>query len=63
MWNLKLSLAIVFITINSEAWWAGLEECGAGEQIVWRLNVWAREVAAGGNLNDSNFTLHSNLLT
>jgi len=63
MWNLKLSLAIVFITINSEAWWAGLEECGAGEQIVWRLNVWAREVAARGTSNDTNFTLHSNPLT
>ena len=54
MWNLKVSFAIV-ITINRLR---GLES-----RVVWRLNVWIREVAAGSNLNDGSFTLQSNLIT
>jgi len=33
VWSLKLSFAIVVITINNEAWWAGLAECGC-----WRAD-------------------------
>ena len=31
-------------------------------RVVWRLNVWTRDVAAGRALNDGSFTLHSNLI-
>jgi len=36
---------------------------GPESRVVWRLNVWTREVAAGRNLNDGSFTLCSNLIT
>jgi len=34
VWNLKLSFAIVVITINNEAWCEGLAECG-GWRAEW----------------------------
>ena len=54
MWNLEVSFAIV-IMINRLK---GLES-----RVMWRLNVWTRELAAGSNLNDGSFTLQSNLIT
>ena len=33
VWKLKMFFAIIFITVHIEAWWAGLAEWGAGEQI------------------------------
>jgi hypothetical protein len=32
-------------------------------RVVWRLNVWTGEVAAGRTLNGGSFTLLSNLIT
>jgi hypothetical protein len=32
---------------------------GLESRAVWRLNVWTREVAAGGTWNDGSFTPHS----
>jgi len=34
LWNLNLSFAIVVITINNEAWWAGLAECGGWRAVL-----------------------------
>jgi len=35
---------------------------GLESRVVWRLNMWSREVAAVRTLNDRSFTLHSNLI-
>jgi hypothetical protein len=60
--QLQLSFAIV-ITINNEVWWTGLAECGGPEsRLVWWVNVWTRQVAAGRNLNDGSLTLHTNFI-
>jgi hypothetical protein len=63
VWNLKSSFAIV-ITINK---WSVVGRAnrlrGLESRVVWRLNVWTREAAAGRNLNDGSFTPHSNLIT
>jgi len=36
---------------------------GLESSVVWRLNVWSRELTEGRNLNDGSFTLYSNLIT
>jgi len=41
--------------------WASRQK-GLESRVVWWLNVWTLEVAAGRNLNDGSFTLHSNLI-
>jgi hypothetical protein len=60
----KVSFAIDIITLNK---WSMVgrasRQRGLESRVVWRLNVRTREVAAGRNLNDGSFTLHSNLIT
>jgi len=63
VWNLKVSFSIIITTSKwSLVGWASRLR-GLESRVVWRLNVWTREVAAGKNLNDGSFTLHSNLIT
>jgi len=61
--NLKVPFSIV-ITINKSSMVGrASRRRGQKSRVVWRLNVWTREVAAGRNLNDGSFKLHNNLIT
>jgi hypothetical protein len=39
-----------------------LKGWGVESRVMWLLNVWTREVAAGRNLNGGSFTMHRNVV-